>query len=111
MNKTHEFLANLVAEGFLKKGFLVEKELPLLNGKGAVDVFAKKDKLNIYFEIKSNPTSVYSKKVRNQLRKYINHFGKENLYYLASPDAQGNLKVSSLEGLNFSLCEIIKSLH
>jgi len=111
MKTKHDFFVDVVIREFLKRKFLVEKELPLPNGKGSVDIFAKKENLKIYSEVKSSPTSIYSKKARNQLMKYQNCFGEENFYFLVSPNAKGDLKVSSLNEINGSLDKLINCFN
>jgi len=97
MNTKHDDLVKRVEKEFLENDFLVETEVPLPFGKGAVDVFAYNNELKIYIEVKSSPQSIDSKKVQSQLRKYRKFFGKENVYCLISPDAKNNPKICSLD--------------
>jgi hypothetical protein len=97
MNTPHTNLVEKVSEEFLKKDFLVETEVELPLGKGAVDIYVHNDDIKIYIEIKSSPQSIDSKKVQSQLQKYKQFFGKENLYCLISPDSRNNPRICSLD--------------
>ncbi len=104
METKHSILVEKILKEFSEKDFVVETEVKLPNGKGAVDIVAKKDDLKIYVEAKSSPQSINSKKVQKQLGRYMEFFGRENVYCLISPNSIGNPKICSLDGkINCSL--------
>jgi hypothetical protein len=90
----HSEFLNVVGNYFKERNYSVDFEVPLSNGKGAVDVFAYNSFEKIYAEIKSSPASLKQKKVKRQLEKYANEFGRNNKYVLISPDAKGNIKMN-----------------
>jgi hypothetical protein len=96
-NVLHNDLVKRVGEEFSEKNFLVETEVELPFGQGAVDIYAHNDEIKIYIEVKSSPQSIDSKKVQKQLQKYKKYFGKENLYCLISPDSRDNPRICSLD--------------
>jgi hypothetical protein len=93
----HSLFVGNVRSLLLNKGFVVETEVPLDYGKGAVDLLAKNKNIKIYFEAKSNPASIHSKKVSFQLNKYKSFFGRDNFYCLVSPDSNGKPKFNFLD--------------
>ena len=94
----HDMLLRKVEEEFILNNFLVEKEVKLPFGKGALDILAYDDISKFYIEIKSSPQSINSKKVQRQFNKYRNYFGDENIYFLISPSAKGEPRICSLDG-------------
>ena len=97
IRRKHDELVEIIKKELSLKNFAVAIELELPRGKGAVDIFASREELNIYIEVKSSPQSIDSKKVKSQLRKYRDFFGKENIYCLISPDSRGNPVIRSLD--------------
>ncbi len=89
----HDEFLNIVGDYFLQRNYSIEFEVPLSDGRGAVDIFVYNSFEKIYGEVKSSPASLKQKKVKKQLEKYISEFGRENKYALISPDAGGNIKI------------------
>jgi len=93
----HDIFLRKVEEEFILNNFLVEKEVKLPFGKGALDILAYDDISKFYIEIKSSPQSINSKGVQKQFDKYRNYFGNEHTYCLISPDANGEPRICSLD--------------
>jgi len=91
----HKYFVKHAENYFIQKGYNVELEIPLSNGKGAVDIFAYNEKEKVYAEIKSSPSSLNQKKVKKQLEKYVEEFGIQNKYLLISPDSDGKIKINT----------------
>ena len=94
----HNGLCKNFEEFFIGKGFVVQKEIELPNGKGAADlgVYSGDGTLRTVVEIKGQPTSPRQKKVARQFQRYQGHFGQEPQYLLAFPDHSGNLTLTDI---------------
>lgn len=104
--KKHDLFVQLVHDDLKSKGFKVDFEIPLIEGKGAADALARKklfdndEFVKIYLEAKSSPASINSKGVLNQLNKYKSYFGEQFYYGLVSPNAKGDIKYVFLDDKN-----------
>ncbi|MFH1802342.1 MAG: hypothetical protein ABH864_02715 [archaeon] len=99
----HEMFAKQVTRYFASHGYDVETEVPLPDGKGALDVLARSTRAAVdrlfACEVKSSPASPNCGRVGKQMGRYMAAFGNAR-YLLVSP--RGNeLFVHDVESGDF----------
>lgn len=102
MSNNHDLLVIECVRSFRQMGFRVETEVPLPDGKGALDLLVSKGYVSMGFEVKSSPKSLSSGKVAKQFDNYRAHFGNLDLG-LISPGADSNPRVQVVDGYTGSL--------
>ena len=111
VNSKHDLLVERVSNELRACGYSVANEIPVSEGRGAVDISCS-DKVRAIFhaEVKDSPTSINKKRVRRQLELYRSFFGEEADYVLISPDANGQVMFQNFAGFRGNIQEYLSFL-